>query len=165
MNITESINKIETRLSGILEKAKSEGLYAKMNIRTLGKDFLTEQADEKKIRFISAEVIISASESGKDCLSFGVAVECKKGYCDEAATEEDIIFAEERADEFFSELASAENKEAFIINRASEEEELRLQAAEEIRKTVRASWIGGIAAVCVGLAVLVIAAVIMIAVL
>lgn len=165
MNITEAKSKIEARLLGILDKAKAEGLYARMNMRTLGKDFLTEEAEEKKIRFISAEVVIGASEDDSSFLSFGVAAECKNGHCDETSAEEDIVFAEERAEEFFTELSSAENKNDFITNRAAEEAALREQAAEEIRKTIRTSWIGGIAAVGVGLAILATAAIITIIVL
>ena len=164
MNIIEAKAKIDLRLSKILDRARAEGLYAELSVCYLGKDFLKIETDEKKIRFISSDVKISASEGSKASLSFGVSIECKGGFADETVCEEDLAFAEARAEEFFEELAEAESKSEFIEKRASEEAELREAAAEEIRKTVRTSMIGGIAALCVGAVVLVAAAVIAIAV-
>lgn len=165
MNINEAKAKIEERLTKILDRARAEGLYCELSISYLGKNFLNEETDEKKIRFISADVKISASEDSAASLSFGVSAECKGGFANDTVCEEDLAFAEARAEEFFEELCAAENKSAFIDDRAREETELREAAAEEIRKTVRTSWIGGIAALCVGAAILVVAAVVTILVL
>ena len=160
MNIISAKEKIEARLGAIFERAKEAGLDAKLDIRFVGKDFLNDETSEDKIRFISAEVKIFADGDESASISFGACAECMKGFCDEEKAEEDIVFAEERAEEFFAELSEAEDKEAFLKERIALENELREKAAEEIRRTVRSSWLAGIAALCLGAAVLLVAAIV-----
>lgn len=160
MTILEARAKIEERLNPILERALAEGLCAKLSIMNVGKDFLHEEADEKKVRFISADVSIGLDGDDINNISFGVAVECCKGACDDKKMDDDLIFAEERAAEFFEELSAAPDKKEFTKARIAEEKELRAKTAEQINQTLRTSWVSSIIALCVGGAILVAAAVV-----
>lgn len=160
MNINDARVKIEDGLKPILDKALAEGLTAKLEIINVGKDIFKEETDDKKVKFISAQVSILVEENSILDITFGIAAECYKGICNEGKIDEDLKFAEDRAAEFFEELSEAENKDEFLKARLMEEKELTEKAAEEISKTVRSSWIGSIVALCVGGAILVAAAVV-----
>lgn len=163
MTIQEAKEKIKARLEPILNKALDEGLHACLEIKCIGKDIFLEEEDEKKIKFISAQVrIYKDLPSDIFDLSFGIAAECYKGSANEEKIEEDLVFAEDRAKEFFEELADAEDKTAFINEKIDEEAKLQTEAAEQIQKTVRTSWISSIVALAVGGAILLCAAVVMI---
>jgi len=58
MNIEEAKAKINASLSPILERALAEGLCAKLEITTVGKDLFKEELDFARVKFISAAVRI-----------------------------------------------------------------------------------------------------------